>query len=542
VKPRYVVLTAAVYVATTIPYVYGYLRQTGQARFTGVVFDVVDTAQYYAWMRAFSHDPLIANPLTPEGGAERFFNLQWWLLGMLSGGSPLGATLAYQGLRVVALAAFAWLLARFCRLVAGEQAFIAFALVMLSSGLGWMLVVAKQWSGELRWPLSVQIAEPNTWFSAMAFPHLLVASACMLAIYALFLQSHASIPTPLVWLPVRPSWSRLAALAGLTLALGFSHGYDLIPVVVVPVVFAAGQMLRARRLTPSLWPAAAICTGAALPAAYTLSLTTLDATWDGVLSQYGNAGVYTPPIHQLVILLGLPLLLALPRLRPAEWRAASQPGQFVRCWFVVGFMLLYIPTDYQVKMLTGWQVPVCLLAAETLTRMAQHVAQRRPRLRATALAPAVPLVVLGVMFLTNAYLTAWRITDLRRTEYPYFLTAGDMRALESLDGDEPSTVVLSSPELGVWVPVYSDARPFVAHWAQTLRFLERRDAAAWFFAEDTTDDERLRFLQANGIAVVIAGPAEAGLAGGSAAPQLDLERIVAGETSVYVLHNEQAGR
>src|SRR5689334_702562 len=136
----------AVFLASSLPYFAGYLAQTGDERFTGIVFDVPDTAQYYAWMRAFAHQPLIANPLTPEPGVPRFFNLQWWLLGLLAFDTPLGANASYQLLRVVALAAFAAALAWFCTLAVPRQRALAFALVMLSSGFGWMLVVAKRWS------------------------------------------------------------------------------------------------------------------------------------------------------------------------------------------------------------------------------------------------------------------------------------------------------------------------------------------------------------------------------------------------------------
>ena len=78
------IVTAVVFAVSSIPYVYGTVRQTTDERFTWIVFDVVDTAQYFAWMRAFAASPLIANPLTPEPGADRFFNLQWWLLGLIA--------------------------------------------------------------------------------------------------------------------------------------------------------------------------------------------------------------------------------------------------------------------------------------------------------------------------------------------------------------------------------------------------------------------------------------------------------------------------
>ena len=35
-------------------------------------------------------------------------------------------------------------------------------------------------------------------------------------------------------------------------------------------------------------------------------------------------------------------------------------------WFVANFFLLYIPTDFQVHMLNGWQVPMGILATLAL--------------------------------------------------------------------------------------------------------------------------------------------------------------------------------
>lgn len=520
-RSRVALVTALVYLATSLPYGYGYLRQTASERFTGIVFDVVDTAQYFAWMRAFAHAPLIANPLTPEEGAARFFNLQWWLLGVLAFDTPLGPLLTYELLRIGALVAFAALLWRFCRRVLPEpgQAFLAFCIVMLGSGLGWLLVVLKQVTGELHWPLAVQVAEANTWFSAMAFPHLLAASALMLAIYLGFLAHDG---------PHARRW--LIALVPLTLALGFSHGYDLLPTMAVPGATAALLTLRERRLSSWTLPAAVVVAAASVPALYVLSLTRLDPTWEGVLRQYGNAGVYTPPPPLLVVLLGLPLLLALPRLRPSEWRDATVPALFVRVWCVVGFALLYIPTDYQIKMLTGYQIPLGILAAQTVAGWRMPAWRGMPA-GARRLSPAL-LVILAVV-LTNLYLTGWRVIDLRRADYPYYLTGDDVAALEAVgDVAGEGDVVLSSPELGVFVPVYADARPYVAHWAQTLRFFERRDQARWFFAPGTGDADRATFLAEQGIAFVIAGPAEDRLAAGNGGP-LALEVVRDGTTRLY---------
>ena len=52
-------------------------------------------------------------------------------------------------------------------------------------------------------------------------------------------------------------------------------------------------------------------------------------------------------------------------------RNAARPLQdppeiLLRSWLVIGFLLLYIPTDFQVKMLAGWQVPVGILATRAV--------------------------------------------------------------------------------------------------------------------------------------------------------------------------------
>lgn len=516
----YSLVTLGVLLVSSLPYVTAALFARDGRRFTGIVYDVPDTAQYFAWMRAFSHSPLIANPLTPEPGAERFANIQWWLLGLLAHHTPLGTLGSYQTLRVVALLGFAAALVWFCRIVIPRHAFFAFSLVMLSSGFGWTLVVAKQWTGDLAHPLTVQAAEANTFFSAMAFPHLLFAAGVMLTIFCLALRWDGSH---------RARYA--SAIAALTLLLGFSHGYDLLPTMAIPGATAAVLLFRDRRIPQLVWPAVLIVVAATPGALYALGLTQLDATWRGVLSQYGNAGVYTPAPHLLIILLGLPFLLALPQLRPSRWRAASNSRIFMRVWLVVGFVLLYIPTDYQIKMLTGYQIPIAILAVETVVELVELARGRLPAVRVARLAA---VALLGCVVLTNVYLTAWRVIDLRRNDYPYYLTAGDVVALESLgDNIEPGEVVLASPELGLFVPVYSDARPFVAHWAQTLDYYARRDAVTWFYRATTPNGARLELLADQHVSFVVAGPAEAELVGLDTPPVLELAVLHAGSTTVY---------
>src|SRR5260370_39282861 len=102
------------------------------------------------------------------------------------------------------------------------------------------------------------------------------------------------------------------------------------------------------------------------------------------------------------------------------------------------------------------------------------------------LAPIPSGVVVGIAWLllaipTNLYLVGWRSDELHRAATPYSLTTDDAEALSWLgehagEGD----VVLSSLMIGQYIPGLSDARPVLAHWAQTLRYYEKVAAVSHF--------------------------------------------------------------
>ena len=99
-------------------------------------------------------------------------------------------------------------------------------------------------------------------------------------------------------------------------------------------------------------------------------LTRLNPIWEAVLAQFDNAGVFTPnPLHML-ILMGFPLVFALAALaiglarlirkQPGGFQR-SDSGLFVVVWFWVGWLLTYLPADFQIHMINSWQVPIVLL-------------------------------------------------------------------------------------------------------------------------------------------------------------------------------------
>jgi hypothetical protein len=498
---------------TSLPYAFAVLSTPPDKHFVGLILNTPDHGQYLAWYKGFQTSYLIPNVLTPEPNPPLFFNLLWFTLGRLGRYTGWSYTAVYQLFRWVTGAFFLGMVYVFSALFFPDTRWrrTAFLIIALGSGLGWIWVVLKYTltRGELMFPMDVYIAEGNSFLCIMAYPHFAEAAGLILAVLGLLLIGE------------RRGQLRYAVLAGLVAqCLGWQHAYDLLIVWGVPSVYAGVRWLVDRRW-PRYWFKAMLVTGLLSwpPALYSVLLTQLNPIWEEILAQFSNAGAFTPdPLHT-VILMGLPLVLAIVTLfvllfnrtkRDPSWLPAGQGYLFIGVWFVTGWALAYIPTDFQIHMLNSWQVPIGLLATIGLY---SYVAPSLTRWWDARWSQAVAvLAFVGLISLTNGYLWMWRFVDLGRHSYPYFLHKDDAIALEWLGKHTPpDTIVLSSYEIGRYVPGLTGRRAFLAHWAQTVGFYDKRDRVSRFFDAQTDDAERLATLQAFGVDYVFHGPAERAL-------------------------------
>lgn len=508
----FVTVTALVVLAvTTLPYLYGYWSAPPEKQFMGVIYNIPDHMQYFSWFREFGDANLSANKLTPEPNAPVFFNLLWWGMARLGGLLGIGYAGMYQLLRWVATILFLLLIYRMLSWFFADRLrrTTAFLLILFGAGFGWVLIVMKYTvtNGELLWPLDVYVAEPNTFFSILGSPHF-VAAALYIFVFDLLLRGHAK------------GQLRYAVYAGLfALFMGWQHAYDLLIVYGVVGAYALLVWLRDRRLPMYLvWSGLIIGVISVWPALYSVLLTSLDPLWEQVLAQFANAGVYTPPLYRLPVLLGLPFLLALftvLRQNPFRLRGVSNNDLFVRGWFWISFVLVYLPVDYQIHMLNGWQVPIAILATQgifayVVPALARGFRRDKPPTHRLALTTAA--LIIGFAAVTNLYLLGWRFLDLSRHDYPFYLYRDEVAALHWLEENAAGdAVVLSSLALGQYIPAESGAHAFLAHWAQTVDYYNKEAAVARFFDPAAPDRERLELVQEFGVDYVIDGPAEQAL-------------------------------
>ncbi len=522
---------------TALPYVYGYAGAPAGRVFQGILFDVPDVAQYWSWMRDHRSGLLVPNRMTAEPNDPALFNMLWLVLGRIQVLTGAGAAAMFQLMRIIGGAAFLVVLWWFVGLLTTErrERWTAYLLATLGGGLGWIWVVDKYLNqlADVRYPLDIYVAEPNTFFALLAQPHFLAAAALLLATFSFFLTAERR----------GDDWRRYGLATLCALLLGLQHAYDLLIIYCVLGVYVLVQFAHARRvLWGRFWGLAAVGLLSFPPAGYFTVLTTQNPLWKEVLAQFDNAGVFTPNLLHLPILLGLPFIVTLlygatrlaytinPRFRPGAKSAGlgcSQfsilNAQFLWTWAIVGFGLLYIPTDFQIHMLNPYQVPLALLATRALwhwaSRWRMPLRQKGPWSGVSGQWLIVVLFIAATLP-ANLYLWSWRVIDLRRAEHPFYLTHDEVAALEWLDGRSAErAVVLSGLDLGQYVPALTGHRAFLSHWAQTVRFYEKQRDVRAFFDQATPTASRQALLERYQIAYIIYGAEER--ASGSFDPATD---------------------
>ncbi len=488
---------------SSVPYLYAWLTTPRDLVFMGIVQNGSDAGEYLAWMRESMHSILISNTLTPEPNAPAFFNLNFWLLGQWARLTGLPLAIIYQLFRVISGGLFLIAAFYFSQLIFSDlvQRRVAFLLIVFGAGFSFYVTLLEKVIGEINFPTQF-VAEGTTLYSLMSFPLLMLGAALFCGVFLLALQAYQQKK-------MRPAfWAGIVAFV-----LGWSHGYDLILVYSVLGAFTFIVLLRDGINWLWLKSVALIFGLSVWGPLYMAFLTRTNPTWREALEQFGNAGIFSPNPLFLVLLLGLPLILALVSFDGFLPLHERDPRDlFVKTWFVVQAFLIYLPVDYQIHFINGWQIPIAILATDGVFR---HLFPRLAKLNffrrwsaervQTVLAGALLILVVP----TSLYFIGWRTLDMSRRPAPYFLHRDQVGALDWLNENAPrDSVVLSAYEIGNWIPSMTGARAFLAHWAMTLRFYEKRELVERFFQPTTLDTERISTLNRFGVTYIYWSDAE----------------------------------
>jgi hypothetical protein len=158
--------------------------------------------------------------------------------------------------------------------------------------------------------------------------------------------------------------------------------------------------------------------------------------------------------------------------------------------------MAYLPLVINRRLISGWQIPLCVFGAYALLRLidSKMPLRRTIALGALALSAVSTLTVVGM-----------GIAFVGTPRPPLYQTADQLAALDWLgrhtsDGD----VVLSEWRFGNLLPIYADARVFVGHPIETIGFKEKSAAVDRFFDPATSETDRQALIDRWKITLVVA--------------------------------------
>jgi hypothetical protein len=461
--------------------------------YTGVLpMSAEDAFSYYGWMRQGAEGRVaFVDRYAVEEHARVYVNLFYGALGWVAGATGAPIAVVYALARLVSgalLLATIWWFVGLCFDRPGPR-LAAFALAAVSGG----------WEGPYNWLVRNRgwerlsspgwwVPEISTYFSTMTIPHFAAAFAVQLLAVGLMI---------LAWREPGPGGRRYAVGAGACLLLlVFFHPYE---VVTCAALFALYPLLTGGvegRLPIAEAVASAIPMGMIAPAvAWNAWLFSRNPAFRAMDEQ---AVMTTPEPSKLALALGVGLVLAVVALTGLRWMTPAQRA--AAAWLLGSLAAAHLPLRFQRRLLGGIQFPIAVLAVFTLVMwfipwLARRLGGRTPLAVAVVAAVLVPLEVATPYYVRDI---DWR--EIRRFRAPVWMTVAERDLLAALDrAASPGDSVLSSYDLGMYVPGFAGARAYLGHYSLTIDSAGKRRDVARFFDASTGDAWRLALVTRFGI-------------------------------------------
>lgn len=547
------VFSLLVMVATTIPYLVGFISQGDQWRFTGFVFGVEDGNSYIAKMLNGARGAwLFRTPYTaqPQRGVLAFF--PYLLLGKLAGpqGSHPQLVALFHLFRflagVMAIHATYDFLTRFLQTVTWRR--WALGIAVLGGGLGWVLALLGRstWLGSL--PLEFYSPESFGFLALYGLPHLALARALLLWGLAAFLANTSSSepPGPGGWTTQRVlRWwimvgegaeqRRMVLVGVLWSLLGLAQ--PLTVVIAWGVLGATLGFLGLMRWIEARRGEVASCGTwwALLRRGFWVVVlssplviyTALAFSRDPFLRAWTAQNLIISP-HPLHYLLAYGLLLPFAALgarhlvRREPWR-----GWLPVVWILLLPALAYAPYNLQRRLPEGVWVALVVLAAAFFEMgvLSQPVRRRLAAGVVTLSLPSTAILLLGGLVAAS------------RPAQPLFRPADEVAVMQVLAKDAPpGSVTLAAFETGNVLPAWAPVRVVIGHGPESVSLAELKPRVAAFYDSATSDHERRALLDEFGVRYVFWGPAERALGDWDPAVADDLQLLTSqGGYQVYQL-------
>lgn len=492
-------LAAVALLCANLPYLLGVLWTPSGATFTGLTFNADDGAVYLSWIRqAAEGNFFFTNRFTTEPQQGLLVNLFFYLLGTVARVTQLAPPVVYAVARVVFGGLLLWALWRLVvALLSDNRArLLAFAFLCFASGFGFGSDFDPRFAYEQ--PIDRWQPEAIT-FLTLYYSPLFSSALALMAVFAASFYRAEQTGKKRDLFP--------ACVAGCL--LGNFHSYDILQLFAMAGAYRVLTDIVKGRANFAGYMRLAILGLAMLPTAgYQFWAIRNEAVFN---ARVFDTSTLSPSLIWVLLGFGLPLLLTVvaPLLDPARRKFAPDALRLLLVWAVVAVGISYVPVSFQRKLLMGAHLPLCIAAGATLAAVTEKLSGSLPAI--------ISVFAVLITMTSNVRLL---VRDLARlstntagTQYRPYLLADEADALRFLQKTaKPGEAALVPPDLvsykygatplfpylGVYVPAYSSATVYAAHWSETAAFQERKlGEQTKFYRAGTTDEYRQAFLAAN---------------------------------------------
>jgi hypothetical protein len=361
---------------------------------------------------------------------------------------------------------------------------LAFALSVLGSGSGWLLVASGAFTADF-W-----VAEGYPFLSMYANPHFPLGLALVLMLIRPTLEPMTG------W----KNWA-LQACGGLFLSIVNPFG-----VVIVLMVMGGNWLFSLLRGEAWLQAFKRLL----ITATTGLPLLVYDlwvANHDPVLRNW-NAQNLTPSPSwwDLLVSLSPGILVGIWGLFAwvkAILRPGKAPDATIVVWLVTGLVAMYLPLGLQRRFMMGLFVPVAGLAALGLGSL-----RGKKRLRNRL--GGISLLILSLP--TNLMILLSALGGIQALDARIYLSRAERQALEWISTQtRPDDIILASPEMGTFIPAYTGRRVLYGHPFETVDAAQQEALVRAFFKQGDQAEAVAAFMADKAVSYVFLGARESAL-------------------------------
>ncbi len=487
---------------TSAPYLIGWAASEPERPFSGVLMLPGDMYSYFAKMRlgaggAWLYHNVYAVEPHPATPLYLFYLLLGHAAALGSEGArvPLARlVMIYHAARAVFGAVLLVMLYPAISLLLNDprQRRLAWALIALGGGLGWvMLIVFREPLPLGNLPLDLYLGEAVTAISLLIQPHALMARSALLGGLLCLTRADES---------GSERWALAAGGCWLLATMG-------VPFDILIAGGIVGGWLAARWALTRRFPGRLALLGLLAGApGMVFDLITLAVISGNPVYAAWNAQNSLPlphPLH-LISLYGLQLALSVAGVT-AVIRARLRRADLFTGWWAAGLLLPLIPLPFQLRLVESYSVPLITLAVAGLSHLTRNWGATRQRIARVAL--------LMLLLPSTLFLFLGSISQLLFNMDAVSYTRDQVAMLGWLRQNvPPGSVMLSSDGTGLLTAAAAPITAVVGHGFETPDFERKQAEARRFYGGEMSDEEQVALLTRYGVRYVWYGPAERALA------------------------------